>query len=95
MVSKVSIKGISLRYARFITSLVYIYIYLKKLSILTKITQENVKLGSSILIFNLKFKLRTPLVFSFSEISIIGIRVRYVELMMLLLSTIKGTVNIR
>ena len=68
--------------------------YLKKLSILTKITQENVKLGSSILIFNLKFKLRTPLVFSFSEISIIGIRVRYVELMMVLLSTIKGTVNI-
>ena len=93
MASKVSIKGISLRYARFITSLVYIYIFKETVNI-TKITQENVKLGSSILIFNLKFKLRTLLVFSFSEISIIGIRVRYVELMMVLLSTIKGTVNI-
>ena len=59
-----SIKGISLRYAEFITSL---SIFKGTVNINIKVIQKNVKLWSYFWTFNSKFKLSTPLVFSFSD----------------------------
>ena len=78
-----TIKGISFR------------VYLSELLKLNKITQKNVKLRPYFWTFKAKFKLRTPLGFSFSDNfreSIIGIRVRYDKLTAFL-NTFKPTVD--